>query len=121
MIATFTALVIGLLVASAKTSFDNKDGTIKRVASQAVLLDHMLAECGPEKREAREFLRQGVATTIRQLWPTEGAGKIDPDAIGRTQGIEASRKRVLRLSPQNDEQKWLKLTALQVYHDVATA
>src|SRR5258708_2212891 len=88
MMATHAALVIGLLIASAKTSFDNKDGTIRRVASQALLLDRTLAEYGPETREARDLLRQSVATIIHQIWPDERAGNVEPEAIGRGQAIE---------------------------------
>jgi hypothetical protein len=120
-IATLTALVIGLLIASAKTSFDNKDGTIRRAAAHAILLDHTLAEYGSEAREARDLLRQNVATTIRQIWPMERMGKVEPEAISRGHGIEAIQQNLLALSPKNDQQRWLKSTALQISQDMATA
>jgi hypothetical protein len=121
MISTLAALVIGLLVASAKSSFDSKDAAIKRVASQAILLDRTLAKYGPETREARALLRESLKMTIRQIWPAEGTEKVDPGAISRLQGGDASQDQVLRLTPQNDEQTWLKSTALQIFQDVAAA
>jgi hypothetical protein len=121
MIATLAALVIGLLIASAKTSFDNKEGTIKRLASQALQLDSMLVEYGPEAREARDQLRQAVATAIGQIWPRGSAGNLKPEIIGRSHGIEAVQHKLQGLSPQSDEQRWLKSTALQISYDMAAA
>jgi hypothetical protein len=121
MIATLAALVIGLLIASAKTSFDNKQEAMRRLAAHAVLLDRTLAEYGPESREARDLLRQSFATSVRQIWPEEKAGAMELDVISRRQGIEEIQHKLLGLSPQNDEQRWLKSTALQTSHDAATA
>jgi hypothetical protein len=121
MIATLAALVIGLLIASAKTSFDNKQEAMRRLAAHAVLLDRTLAEYGPESREARDLLRQSFATSVRQIWPEEKAGAVELDVISRRQGIEEIQHKLLGLSPQNDEQRWLKSTALQTSHDAATA
>jgi hypothetical protein len=121
MIATLAALVIGLLIASAKSSFDNKVGTITRMAAQAVLLDRTLAEYGPETREVRDLLRNSVAASIDQIWPRERAGNVELGAIGRGQGIEELQHKILGLTPQNDDQRWLKTAALQISQDAATA
>jgi hypothetical protein len=121
MVATLAALVVGLLIASAKTSFDSKDGELRGAAARAVLLDRTMAEYGPETGEIRDLFRQMVAMKINQIWPKETTGNVDPDAIGRGPGIEIIQRKLLDLAPQNDAQRWLKSTALQISGNIAEA
>jgi hypothetical protein len=121
MVATLAALVVGLLIASAKSSFDAKDGELKSAAAHLVMLDRTLDEYGPETRDARDLLRQLVATKISQVWPQERTGNFDPDAISRGTGTEAIQRRLLALAPQNDAQRWLQSSALQLSSNVAEA
>ena len=64
LIATMAALVLGLLIASAKSSFDTQNAELTELASKAVLLDRILAHYGPEANEARELLRGSVASVL---------------------------------------------------------
>jgi hypothetical protein len=119
MIATLAALVIGLLIASAKNSFDGKDTEMRRMAADAVLLDRTMAQYGGETRELRGAFRQFVGTRIEQVWPEEGNGKVAPEAIGQGAVIEEIQRKLLELSPQNDAQRWLKSTALEITGEIA--
>jgi len=92
---------------------------LKRAAAHAILLDGTLAEYGPETREARDLLRQIVAMRIHQIWPEESTRNVDTDAIRRGLGVEAIQRKLLDLSPQNDAQRWLKSTALQINGEIA--
>jgi hypothetical protein len=121
MIATLAALVVALLIASAKTSFDGKDGELRRAAGRFVLLDRTLAEYGPETRASRDLLRQLIVTRMQQVWPDGTADKVVPEAINQGLGIEAIQRDLLDLSPQNEAQRWLKSTALQVTGEIAEA
>jgi len=105
MVATLAALVVGLLIASAKSSFDSKDGELRGAAARAVLLDRTLAEYGPETGEIRRLFRQMVAAKIDQIWPNESKGIVDADAIGRDPGIETIQRKLLDLAPENDAQR----------------
>jgi len=58
MIATLAALVLGLLLASAKSSLDEKESELRTTAAQVVLLDRTMAEYGAETRDARDLLKQ---------------------------------------------------------------
>ena len=89
MIATLAALVVGLLIASAKSSFDGKDSEMKGAAAHILLLDRTLAEYGPETREIRDLLRQTVAQRISQIWPQESAGTV---ARAHCAAVQASRR-----------------------------
>ena len=121
MIATLAALVVGLLISSAKSSFDDKDTEMRRMAAQAILLDRTLAEYGPEGREIRDKFREMFAMRIAQIWPEESKAKVAPQAIGHGQAIEAIQRQLLDIVPQNDAQRWLKSTALQIAGEIAGA
>jgi hypothetical protein len=121
MVATLAALVVGLLIASAKSSFDGKDSELRGAAAHAVLLDRTMAEYGQETREIRHLLRQMVEMKINQIWPSESTGNLDPDAISRGPGMEIIQRKLLELAPRNDAQSWLKSNALQISSNIAEA
>lgn len=119
MIATLAALVVGLLIASAKSSFDTKNSELTRAATRYILLDLTLARYGPETRESRDLLRQIALMRLHQIWPEEGTGNLNPEAVNQGSGVETIQRNILNLSPQNDAQKWLKGRALQLTGDIA--
>ena len=71
LIATLAALVLGLLVASAKSSFDAANEGFRQSAAKVILLDRTLAQYGPETKDVREMLRKGFAARIDQLFPKD--------------------------------------------------
>jgi hypothetical protein len=119
MIATLAALVVGLLIASAKGSFDTKSSELTRAATRYVMLDRTMAEYGPETREPRELLRQTLVTRFHQIWPDEDAKQLNPAAVDQGNGVEVIQRELLNLTPQNDAQRWLKSQALQLSSDIA--
>ena len=56
LVATMSALVLSLLVASAKSSFDTRSNQLTQVSADIVLLDRALARYGLETKEARSLL-----------------------------------------------------------------
>src|SRR4051812_41205532 len=73
LIATMAALVLGLLVASAKSSFDTQRSELAQVSANIILLDRILAHYGPETKEVRELLRRAAVGAIDRLWPETGS------------------------------------------------
>ena len=63
------ALVLGLLVSSAKSSYDTERGEVIQMAAKVAFLDRVLAMYGPEAREARSSFHQVVGEAVRQMWP----------------------------------------------------
>ena len=116
ILATTSALVIGLLIASAKSSFDTKDGELKKLASDLILLDRQLAHYGPETREERELLRRYTIYKLDATWPAEATHPADKDGWRL---LEDMQDRLRALAPQNDAQRWLQARALQISSDVA--
>jgi len=60
LLATMSALLLGLLVASAKGSYDNARNDVIQMAAKVVFLDRVLAGYGPETAETRALLREAV-------------------------------------------------------------
>jgi hypothetical protein len=121
MIATLAALVLGLLIASAKGTFDMLNSGLMQTSSKVILLDRVMAQYGPETREARDLLRQGVASTIERIWSEKRTRQTEPKITDPRAGFESIQDKIQELSPQNDAQRSLKLRALQVSGDIAEA
>jgi hypothetical protein len=68
LIGTLTALVLGLLIASAKSSFDQKTTQVKQITATVILLDDLLAEYGPQAIPARNLLRQSIHPLADRIW-----------------------------------------------------
>jgi hypothetical protein len=68
LVGTMAALILGLLVASAKSSFDAQSSELIQASANIVVLDRVLAQYGPETREVREILRGTVARIIEDTW-----------------------------------------------------
>jgi hypothetical protein len=67
LVVTLAALVLGLLIASAKTSFDTQNVELTEMSSRVILLDRVLAHYGPEADGARGELRSSVVHTLDTL------------------------------------------------------
>jgi hypothetical protein len=67
LIATMAALVLGLLISSAKNSFDTVNTQVTHEAVNIILLDRVLAQYGPETREIRGLLKQVVTVAVERV------------------------------------------------------
>src|SRR5271154_1615534 len=57
LVSTMCAIVLGLLIASAKSAYDTQNNELTDMSSKLILLDRVLAHYGPESKEARADLR----------------------------------------------------------------
>ncbi|MBP1684120.1 MAG: hypothetical protein H6Q33_263 [Deltaproteobacteria bacterium] len=121
LIGTMAALVIGLLIASAKGSFDTVNDQLKQLATKVILLDRALARYGPETADSRELLRRSVALKVDQVWPREGAQPAQVDILAKAAGPadEIAERQIRALVPQTDTQRALQSEALGIVTDVA--
>src|SRR6185436_1026794 len=90
LIATLSALVLGLLVSSAKDSFNQMNGELLRSAVKVVLLDRVLAQYGPEANEIRSQLKSGysnVADLILSGDESQQAKLDNPMAVARFERV----------------------------------
>ena len=123
LVATMTALLLGLVTATAKASFDAQANAIKNAATEIVMLDRLLARYGPETQPIRELLRRAVAARIEATWSANRG----PGALGISQPgsgppvAEEVENQVLHLSPATDAQRWFKGEALRLTGGVLRA
>lgn len=113
MVATMTALLLGLITASAKSTFDEEDAAIKTTAAGLLSLDRMLSDYGPETQRIRDSIRSLVAAKMAQVWPEDGPPTVD---LGKTPANpgELIVGQMLALTPQSSAQEWYKARALDL-------
>jgi len=120
LLSTMSAVLLSLLIASAKNSYDTQWSEMQEIATKIVLLDRTLAHYGPETKEARLKLRKGLAVGIERIWSGGGADAIRSLPDGAQQNvIESFVREVQTLKPQNDMQRTLQSQALQTSAVVA--
>jgi hypothetical protein len=112
IIATLSALLLGLLVASAKGTFDAMSVEITQSGANITTLDRLLIQYGPEADDARRLLRQNLKAVVDRLVAQRESGARDP-VVPRTDDGLGGIQAVLRgLSPRTDGQRWI-LTRVQ--------
>jgi hypothetical protein len=120
LIATMAALVLSLLISSAKSSFDRFNDELVQTAAKAVLLDRVLADYGPETREIRDLMKRSYTTAVELIFSGNRSqqAKLDtPEAVARMEGVQAKLR---GLSPQNDAQRGLQSRALEVAGEMSS-
>jgi hypothetical protein len=118
LIATMAALVLGLLIASAKGSYDTQRNGLAQLAGNVIVLDRALAHCGPESNDAREKLRESVDDMLRRTWPQEASEPVQTDGKSGTEGrYEIVYEKILELKPETDAQRAFQAQALKIAMD----
>jgi hypothetical protein len=117
LVATMTALVLGLLVSSAKGAYDTKRSEVIQMAAKVAFFDRVLANYGPEAAGARAGFREVVKEAVRQMWPGEAGvpAHLAPD----TRAGNAVYSAIEGLSPHDDTQRKLKDQATTLATDFA--
>jgi uncharacterized membrane protein len=121
LVATISALVLGLLIATAKSAYDEQRKEIDQISANIILLDGALADYGPQAGEARDALRATATMALRHIWPSSlvrTARADDPKITGEGRLLGA---RIRALEPRNDMERKLQATALQIHADLARA
>jgi hypothetical protein len=78
LVATITAVVLGLLINSSNSTFEAQRNEVRRLAADLILLDHLLEGYGPEARPIRVLMRRGVDQLVDHVWQ-QGAPESAPD------------------------------------------
>ena len=119
LIATIAALLLGLLIAAAKGSFDTQNTQVKQITADLILLDNILAQYGPEARPIREQMRSTIGPIADQLWREKQARMAAP--FETNAAAERIYLEIQGLSPQNDLQRSLQSRAAQLSNDATQA
>ena len=106
LVGTMAAVVLGLLVASAKGFYDAQSAELTQMSANIALLDRVLALYGPETKETRALLRGAVARVLDQMWSSASL------SVPTAAGGEILYDKIQGLSPKNDTQRSLQGQAL---------
>jgi Protein of unknown function (DUF4239) len=109
LVATMTAVLLGLLITSAKSTYDTAENEVMQMAAKVALLDRVLKFYGPEAADARHALRDATAEGVRRTWPSKPGSRVrlDPDE----QMGDAVYIAIHGLVPRDETQRALKAQA----------
>src|SRR5438445_5918877 len=111
LIGTIAALVLGLLIASAKSSYDTQSTQVTHMTSNIVLLDNLLTEYGPETNALRNLLRRGVVVLADRMWRENSSDVTKANPFAASSESETFFAKLQQLSSQNDSQRSLQAMA----------
>ncbi|KRE11769.1 hypothetical protein ASE66_25030 [Bosea sp. Root483D1] len=117
VVGTLSALALGLLVASAKKSFDDAGTESRALAGRVVLLDRVMAHYGPETTVMRGTLRKLIEVRLSEA----GGNDSGERALDNGLSVEPVQDELRSLSPQSDAQRGLQSRALQISGQIAEA
>jgi uncharacterized protein YacL len=106
LIGTMAALLLGLLVSSAKASYDAERTQVTQMTAKVVFLTRVLSLYGPETGETRRQLHASIEDAVERLWP-----KSKNRAVDITPNVQAGDSvffSIQALSPTNETQQKLK-------------
>jgi hypothetical protein len=114
MLSVLASLVLGLLIATAKTSFDTTDGEIRKYGADLILLAETFRDYGATAAAPAAILRTYTKRLLADNWPASGArGDLAEDAQAGAL-LEHVRETIRALKPVDAGQTWLRDQALQI-------
>jgi len=116
LITTLSALVLGLLISTAKSSYDAKRNQLTQIATDVILLDRSLELYGEETSGARRALRDQVASLVVEIQSLRsGSSKLQLSSHADLSDFYIT---IRRLSPRDDSQRSLKTEVLRISLEV---
>jgi hypothetical protein len=119
LIGTMAALVLGLLIASAKGTYDAQSSALLQMSAKVISLDRTLALYGPEAKEPREVLHDEVVNMLDRLWPRQMSRMAELAPSGGLSG--ALYDSIEGLSPKDDRQRLLRSEGLSLATEITQA
>lgn len=105
LIATMAAMLLGLLVSSTRSSYEDKRGEVIHMTADLIELDILMKDYGPEGHAVRRVMRAAIAPMIDSIWRARaGEFRQDADAVPDA-GTEAILGAVADLAPQSADQR----------------
>lgn len=117
LIGTMVALVLGLLVGSAKNTFDAANNTLIHDGAKIIMLDRAMRHYGVDTEALRSALRQNLSAGVEHLWPSGN----EPSAFTKAsfaKGVDKLTESIRSLHAQTEEQQQLKAQMLELSLDL---
>ncbi len=118
LIATITALVLGLLISSAHSEYDAQESEVQQLGVHLYQIDRVLAHFGSESLELRGKLRRLVADDVARIWPDGGVSAAGYAPLFAQQEAEELFEGIAGLAPKTDLERMGQSRALQLLSSV---
>lgn len=119
VVGLLAALVLGLLVASAKSSLDTSSKEVEQFGTSLVLLDrdavHLGSEAVPVRALLRAFTEEKITQTWTQTWTEDPAAADHSRTVKLLEDIQA---RVRAFVPQTDTEREARTSSLRLIDDI---
>jgi hypothetical protein len=119
LIGTIAALVLGLLIASANSTYQTQNSQVQQLTANIVVLDSTLALYGPETDSARNLLRRTVPAMADRIWRENSSESAKAEPFEATGAGLSLYDEILKLSPRDDTQRSLQAIAIDAAKDLA--
>jgi hypothetical protein len=117
MLSVLAALVLGLLIASVKNSFDTTDAQIRQFASTLIMLNQTLEDYGSDAAAPRVMLREYTARALADNWPPDKAAPIRMEDVEAGKLLSGVRAAILRLPGGSQRRDTLRTEAASLVED----
>src|SRR4051794_29787214 len=117
LVATISALVLSLLLSTAKSAYDARGSELVQLSADILLLDRVLDYYGPDASEARLQLRGVVTEAIARFWPNDDTSSVGFNADPSE--IDVLHDRISRLKPETETHQALRLRGLELVADIS--
>jgi ABC-type multidrug transport system fused ATPase/permease subunit len=119
LIGTIAALVLGLLIASANTTYQTQNSQVQQLTANIVVLDRTLAQYGPETDLARNLLRRAVTAMADRIWRDNASESAKAEPFEASASGLSFYDEIQKLSPRDDTQRSLQARAIDATQDLA--
>jgi len=110
-VVTMTGLVLGMLVSSAKSSYDAQKVLVSQVSYKVLLLDRVLAEYGPETDTIRSRMRDSLKGIFHRIWPEGEFANVD---LEPQEGLSRLEREIKSLEPKSERQASAKAQTIAI-------
>jgi hypothetical protein len=121
LIATMSALVLSLLIASATTTYDRQSSELKALSANILMLDQTLESYGPDARAVRDGLRDILRQTHDRIWSPSGMRPEDLNSVEMRNAARANIELLHRLSPSTDIERMIQTRAVENTNSISQA
>lgn len=110
VIGTLSALVLGLMISAANTSFSKRSDELRELSLEVIRIDRNMRRYGPEGDQVRANLHAWAKIRMQQMFPEKG----HPPPSGETgiRTLESVQDALLVLTPKDERQKYLRTLCL---------
>jgi hypothetical protein len=119
VIGTLSALVLGLMISAANSSFSKASDELRELSLQLIRMDRNLRRYGPEADDARAKLRLWAIAKTQELFPEKGQSA--PSSLTTIEKLESVQDALLVLTPKDERQKYLRTLCLTLSSTIIQA